>query len=161
MNTYKYKTSELIGEAFSNDGLDFDVNIYGEWQENIEVSFTIENGPVVKAKFISCGDDDKVGIRIFSIVNDITKQARARVIEACNELNYELRYLRFVFDEDDRDINVEIDLCALDDKSIGPACMEMCHRLMYYMDPAYRLLMKAIFSDEEIRFERPLRSTRS
>lgn len=149
MNKYEFKATNLIAETFEKRGVKFDVvNHHGS--EQLLAGFSVNCGPNVIMRFISCDNDNDVAARIFGLIANTPKEKRSRVMEACNVLNHKIRYMKFYLDADG-DINVEYDfpVHTLDD-GIGEMAFEIFVRMMQILDSEYSIFMKALYSEEEL-----------
>lgn len=152
----KYHATQLIVKAFQEKKIRFRVEQLGR-QEEIQAGFQVDCGPFVTVRFISLDDDNDVAIRALGIVGGVPKEKRPRVLEACNEINRDRRFLKFVLDRDG-DVNVEYDfLMRADDGCIGEMACEVFAITMHIIDKDYPLLMKAIYTDEPVCGEGNLR----
>lgn len=152
----KYHATQLIVKTFKEKEIRFRVEQLGR-QEEIRAGFQVDCGPFVTVRFISLDDDNDVAVRVLGIVGGVPKEKRPRVLEACNEINRDRRFLKFVLDRDG-DVNVEYDfLMRADDCCIGEMACEVFALTMHIIDNNYPLLMKAIYTDEPICGEGNLR----
>ena len=152
----KYHATQLIVKTFKEKDIRFRVEQLGR-QEEIRAGFQVDCGPCVTVRFISLDDDNDVAVRVLGIVGGVPKEKRPHVLEACNEINRDRRFLKFVLDRDG-DVNVEYDfLMRADDCCIGEMACEVFALTMHIIDNNYPLLMKAIYTDEPICGEGNLR----
>lgn len=148
MNKYEFKTINLIAETFEKRGVKFDV-VSHHGSEQILAGFSVDCGPNVIMRFISCDNDNDVAARIFGLITNTPKEKRARVMEACNLLN-KIRYMKFHLDTDG-DINVEYDFPVYSpDNGIGEMAFEIFIRTMKLLDSEYSIFMKAFYTEEEL-----------
>lgn len=147
MNKYEFKATNLIAEAFEKCGVKFDV-VSHHGSEQLLAGFSVDCGPNVIMRFISRDNDNDIAARIFGLISNTPKEKRARVMEACNVLNYKIRYMKFYLDTDG-DINVEYDFPVHSpDDGIGEMAFEIFVRMMQILDSEYSIFMKALYSDE-------------
>ena len=94
-------TIELIQEAFDNHKIKYRI-VETEQISFIDAGYNIQGGPTVRFHFISQNRDDSndVQIRIFGLLNKISTEKRSAVLEACNKVNSELRFLKFYVDKE-------------------------------------------------------------
>ena len=61
----------------------------------LDAGYNIQGGPTVRFHFITQNRDDSndVQIRIFGLLNKIIADKRGVILEACNKVNSELRFL--------------------------------------------------------------------
>lgn len=149
MNKYEFKAINLIAETFEKHGVKFDV-VSHDGSEELRAGFSVDCGPFVIMRFISCDNDNDVAARIFGLISNTPREKRARVMEACNVLNHKIRYMKFYLDTDG-DINVEYDFPVHSpDDGVGEMAFEIFVRMMQILDAEYSIFMKALYSDEEL-----------
>lgn len=149
MNKYEFNAINLIAETFEKRGVKFDV-VSHHGSEQLLAGFSIDCGPNVIMRFISCDNDNDVAARIFGLITSTPKEKRTRVMEACNVLNLKIRHMKFYLDMDG-DINVEYDfLVHSPDNGIGEMAFEIFVRMMRILNSEYSIFMKALYSDEEL-----------
>lgn len=152
MNKYEFKAINLIAETFEKRGVKFDV-VSHHGNEQLLAGFSVDCGPNVIMRFISCDNDNDVAARIFGLISNTPKEKRTRVMEACNVLNHKIRYMKFYLDPDG-DINVEYDFpMHSPDDGIGERAFEIFVRVMQILDSEYSIFMKALYSDEELAIQ--------
>lgn len=152
MNKYEFKAINLIAETFEKCGVKFDV-VSHHGNEQLLAGFSVDCGPNVIMRFISCDNDNDVAARIFGLISNTPKEKRTRVMEACNVLNHKIRYMKFYLDPDG-DINVEYDFpMHSPDDGIGERAFEIFVRVMQILDSEYSIFMKALYSDEELAIQ--------
>lgn len=152
MNKYEFKAINLIAETFEKRGVKFDV-VSHHGSEQLLAGFSVDCGPNVIMRFISCDNDNDVAARIFGLISNTPKEKRTRVMEACNVLNHKIRYMKFYLDPDG-DINVEYDFpMHSPDDGIGEMAFEIFVRVMQILDFEYSIFMKALYSDEELAIQ--------
>lgn len=66
---------------------------------------------------------------------------RAAVLEACNQLNSEYRWVKFYVDSD-TDVSCGLD-AVIDIDTVGEECIQLVRRMVSIYDDAYPVLMKA------------------
>ena len=69
---------------------------------------------------------------------------RAALLEACNKLNTEWRWVKFYID-DDEDVSAALD-AVVDIDTVGDECVQLVRRMVNIYDDAYPVLMKASWS---------------
>ena len=89
-------TIELIQEAFNNHNIKYRI-VETEQISFIDAGYNIQGGPTVRFHFISQNieDSNDVQMRIFGLLNKISTEKRGTILEACNKVNSELRFLKF------------------------------------------------------------------
>lgn len=149
MSKYEFKATNLIAETFEKRGVNFDV-VSHHGSEQLLAGYSVDCGPNVIMRFISRDNDNDVAARIFGLISNTPNEKRVRVMEACNMLNYKIRYMKFYLDNDG-DINVEYDFPVHSpDDGIGEMAFEIFVRMMQILDSEYSIFMKALYSDEEL-----------
>lgn len=150
---YMYKATKLIVKTFEERDMKFRVNLHDNGHEVVEAGFTIDNGPFAVVNFISTDNENDVSVRLFGLINSVRSDKKARIIEACNELNRAFRFVKFLLDKD-MDVNVEYDFPNhTPDDGVGEMCAEIFRRTALMLDDAYAFLMKALYTDQELVFE--------
>lgn len=149
MNKYEFNATNLIAETFEKRGVKFEVsNHHG--MEELQTFLPIDRGSYAIMHFISHDNDNDVAVRIIGLVSDAPTEKRLRVMEACNVLNNNIRYLKFSLD-DNGDVNVGYDfLVNSPNEGIGEMAFEIFLRTMHILNSEYGIFMKAIYSDEEL-----------
>ena len=144
MSEYRFHAINLITKEFDNKEVKYRVKS-AEGQEEIQAGFSIKSGPLVTVKYIVRDDDNDVGIRVFSLINEVEPSKRASIIEACNELNRKVRFCKFVLD-DDNDVNLEADMpMHMSDECLGAVAFEFFIRIMKMLNNEYGELMMALY----------------
>ena len=149
MNEHQFKAIGLVAEAFEKHGIKFQIYRTSEQGELI-ASFPIKGGPTVMVKYIVRGDENDIAVRIFGLLSRIPAEKRIRLLEACNAVNREYRFLKFSMDMEG-DINVDYDFlqnCA--DACVGEMAYEICARTINVLNEKYGILAKALYTDEEL-----------
>lgn len=144
-----YKATHIIDEAFNEEDIRHSIE-QRENSESVCAGFAVEKGPLVTVRFISQDDDNDVAVRILSLFNDIPKADRPRVLKVINEVNCEIRHVKFCLD-DDGDINVEFDVpIRCGDDCLGKVACEMFFRMMQVVRSKYEPIVRALYElDEE------------
>ena len=152
MNKYEFNATNLIAETFEKYGVKFDV-VSHHGDEHLLAGFPVNCGPSVVMRFISRDNDNDVAACIFGLISNIPKEKRARIMEACNVLNHNIRYMKFYLDPDG-DINIEYDFPVHSpDQSIGKMAFEIFVRMMQILNSQYSIFMKALYSEEELNVQ--------
>ena len=144
MNEQKFKAIDLVAEAFEKHGFKF--RIYkSEDQGELVVGFPIEGGSTILVKYILRGDGNDIAVRVFGLLTRIPPEKRMRVLEACNALNAEYRFLKFNIDSDG-DLNVDYDfLMSCADVCVGEMGFEICVRTVKILNEKYGELLKLLW----------------
>lgn len=148
MDKYKFKATNLIAETFEKYGVTYRV-IQNIGVEKLQVEFPVNSESNVVVKFISHNNDNDIAVRISGLLLKTPEEKRYRVMQACNVLNQENRFLTFVRDING-DINLKYDfLKRTPDIGVGEMAYEIFVRSKDALNDGYSLLMKALYSDEE------------
>ena len=139
-------TITLISEAFDRHNIKYRA-IENETLSLIEAGFNIQGGPAVRFHFFSQDDDrNDVQIRIAGILCKVEKEKRAAILEACNRINSEMRFLKFYLDKDG-DVMGQADLpAAVSEDCVGECCFELFVRGMQILDRCYHYFPEAYYS---------------
>ena len=139
-------TITLISEAFDRHNIKYRV-IENEALSLIEAGFNIQGVPAVRFHFFSQDDDhNDVQMRITGILCKVEKEKRAAMLEACNRINSEMRFLKFYLDKDG-DVMGQADLpAAASEDCAGECCFELFVRSMQILDRCYRYFPEAYYS---------------
>ena len=108
----------------------------------------IYSGDEVKSLkvFIIFGKDDDDSVIIFSSkFATFNEDKLASAYKVCNELNGQYRWVRFYVDKDG-DIDAQIDIWAVNERTCAKVCMEQMQRFIAIMDKAYPAIMKAMWT---------------
>lgn len=142
---YKFKSIKLIAETFEKYKAKFHVLDIGA-DEVLEADFPIKGGTNVVMRFYTRDDDNDIAARILGLVTRVPDDRRIAIIKACNELNYKVRFIKFVVDSDG-DINVEYDFpIQSSDECIGEMAFEVFVRTMQILNNGeYLVLMQALY----------------
>ena len=140
-------TIELIQEAFDNHNIKYRI-VETEQISFIDAGYNIQGGPTVRFHFISQNRDDSndVQIRIFGLLNKISTEKRSAVLEACNKVNSELRFLKFYVDKEGN-LSGQADLpTKTSEDCVGECCFELLVRGMQILDQYYHYFPEAYYS---------------
>lgn len=143
-----FNATNLISETFDQRGVKYRINDF-DILSDIEAGYKITGGPVISIRFISNGEKNDVAVRVLGLFNGIPAEKRAVMLEACNQLMKEIRFLKFCLD-DKNDINVEYDFAMnTPDDAIGECCFEMLARMMTILDQKYSVLARALYGEQQ------------
>lgn len=149
MDNLKFSRTEEIADVFNDAGLKFKI-VPKKDSEALAAGFHVDNGPDLLAYIIVRGEETPIAFRIFEIVKNISDARRARVYEACNILNYCIRYLKYTV-IDDNSIQLEYDIPSMESgREAGKLAVSIFVGVMGIMDAHYAFLMKAIYTDEPL-----------
>ena len=139
-------TITLISEAFDRHNIKYRA-IENETLSLIEAGFNIQGSPAVRFHFFSQDEDrNDVQIRIAGILCKVEKEKRPAILEACNRINSEMRFLKFYLDKDG-DVMGQADLpAAVSEDCVGECCFELFVRGMQILDRCYHYFPEAYYS---------------
>lgn len=145
-----FNATNLISETFDQREVKYRINEM-ENASDIEAGFKIKGGPAVSVRFISTDQKNDVAVRVFGLINEVPEEKREAVLEACNRLSKEIRFVKFCLDSNS-DVNVEYDfLSNVSDECIGECCFEIFARLMMILDEKYHVLAEALYNGSNDR----------
>lgn len=139
-------TIELISEAFDRHEIKYRT-VETESLTFLEAGFNIHGGPTVRFHFFSQGESgNDVQLRIIGLMNKIDMEKRTALLEACNRLNSEMRFLKFYLNKEG-DLQGQGDLPAnISDDCVGECCFELFLRSMQILDQCYHYFPEAYYS---------------
>ena len=124
------RTLEREGLKYSDDG-----------EFRVSLKYTADNTNNIKIDVIFDKDGDGlVALRCWSF-GRCPNGKRAALLEACNKLNTEYRWVKFYID-DDEDITAALD-AVVDIDTVGDECVQLVRRMVNIYDDAYPTLMRA------------------
>ena len=118
---------------------------YTDVNENrVSISYSGDNTNEIKINVIFDKDGDNlVALRCWSF-GKVPANKRSAVIEACNSLNAQYRWVKFYID-DDGDVCTSLD-AVVDISTVGAECKQLVSRMVDIYDKAYPTLMKACWA---------------
>jgi hypothetical protein len=140
-------TIELIQDAFNNRSIKYRI-VETEQIAFIDAGYNIQGGPTVRFHFISQNrnDSNDVQIRIFGLLNKIGAEKRTAILEACNKVNSELRFLKFYVDKEGN-LSGQADLpTKISEDCVGECCFELFIRSMQILDQCFHYFPEAYYS---------------
>ena len=141
-----YKATELIKQEFEHREYPYTVKEV----DNISAvlaEFDIKNGPNVCVQFQSIDNDNDVTIRSYGLVKNVTDDKVDIILRLINEYNRHYRYLKFFWDKEDREVNLEYDLPSkITDASVGTSAWEIFVRVYQITSEVYQEFMKEIIN---------------
>ena len=144
--TMAYNTAALIAEALDRNDIRYRMVELDEITF-LEAGYGIQGGPTVHFHFITRHDSDKndVQIRIFGLLNRIGAEKRVAMLEACNRINSEMRFLKFYLDGDS-DLLGEADLPSeTAEDCVGACCVELFLRGVQILNECYHYIPEAYY----------------
>ena len=110
----------------------------------VTVAYAGDNAKSIKITVIFDKDGEGlVALRCWSFGN-VPESKRIDVLEACNKLNCDYRWVSFYIDEDS-DVTVSLD-AVVDMDTVGAECIQLVKRMVNIYDEAYPDLMKACWA---------------
>lgn len=144
-----FNAIRLLDEAFGTHGLKYQIHETDEYQE-VQAFIGIKNGPSVAARFISQNHGNDLMVRIMGLVNDAPAEKRFRIMEACNQLNNQYRFLKFEMTPDNN-VNVEYDFpVCTGDACLGEMALEIFVRMIQILNQGYSQLAKVLYMEDEL-----------
>ena len=142
-------TVALIAEAFDRHEIKYRVVETGELSF-IEAGFNIQGGPTVRFHYFSqTADGNDVQIRISGLMCKVSREKRGAILEACNRINSQMRFLKFFLDKDD-DLTGQGDLPArISEDCIGECCFELFLRSMQILNQCYHYFPEAYYTNSD------------
>ena len=138
-------TLDLVAEAFDRHSIKYRTvevaNI-----SFIEAGYNISGGPSVRVAFFKPGKEgNDIQLRINGLLYGVPKDKRNAILDACNRVNSEMRFLKFYLDKDN-DLVGEADLpTSTSDDCVGENCFELFLRTMQILDRCYHYFPEAIY----------------
>ena len=110
----------------------------------VTVAYRGDNTNDIKITVIFDKDGEGlVALRCWSFGN-VPANKRIDVLETCNSLNTDYRWVSFYIDGDN-DVTVSLD-AVVDIDTVGEECIQLVRRMVNIYDEAYPLLMKACWA---------------
>lgn len=140
-------TLDLISEAFDRHSIKYRTVEVNE-VSFIEAGYNIGGGPSIRVAFFTPGKEgNDVQLRINGLMYGIPTEKRAAILEACNRVNSEMRFLKFYLDKDS-DLVGEADLpTSTSDECVGENCFELFLRTMQILDRCYHYFPEAYYAN--------------
>ena len=144
--TLSQNTLELVTETFDRHEIKYRT-IATENLTIIEAGYNIKGGPTVRFHFFTQGDNgNDIQMRISGLMNKVTGAKRLPVLEACNRINSQMRFLKFYLDKDGA-LFGQGDLPAnTNEDCVGECCFELFIRSMQILDQCYHFFPEAYYS---------------
>lgn len=102
----------------------------------VVTGFNMKTGNEMQVFFISAADND-AAVRVFQFFQ-IPEGRRSEGLQACNRLNRDYRFAKFVLEEDGW-VGIQMDM-PVEAKPIGQVCLELLMRLLNIAEEAYPVL---------------------
>ena len=133
-----YKEAYL--QAMDNEGI-----MYTDIDEfHVSVSYSGDNVSNIEVHlFFDQDGDGLVALRCWSF-GRVPDDKRAAVLEVCNSLNFEYRWVKFYI-ENDGEVACAID-GVIDIDTVGQECIQLVSRMVGVFDEVYPRLMKAVWA---------------
>lgn len=90
----------------------------------------------VTFRFYFGEDEDDVSMRVWNVI-DFEEADRAQVLEACNQANYDYRFVTFYVDDSDNSVTMSYDayLPAADSGELCVGILQMAHSILKLVYP--------------------------
>ena len=108
-------------------------------KSKVTLGVTGSAGNTYEVQYVFDDDNESVWLYVPGLLRT-DKEHYAQMLIACNRLNNQYRWLKFILDKD-MDICIETD-AVIDLQSVGPVCTELFYRIMSITKSAYPTLMK-------------------
>ena len=143
-----YKATKIIDEAFDKEGIYHHIEQH-EDRELVCASFSVDKGPLLTVRLISQDSDNDVQICIPHMINRIPWRDRPRILKEINQVNNEMRFVKFCLDEEGN-INAEYDVpIQCGDDCLGEVACEMFCRFVRIVSDKYETLARAVYEAED------------
>ena len=137
----------LVTDVFDARNLKYRVFENGRYRE-IHVPFGINDGPSVVVRYIFLEKGNNVMVRVISFINHVSPKKRIRILEVCNRLNCQYRFLKFNLNAENN-VDIEYDLPgSTGSESIGNMAFDILACSMQIINQAYPLFAEALYKPE-------------
>jgi len=133
-----YQTTKDVEAAFKAQGWNYNID-EREGSSALVTGFNLKSGGSVQIFFISAGDKD-LAIRIFQVL-PVPAGRESAAIQACNKINLEYRFTKFVVDGGN--IGAQIDV-AMETANMGAVAIELLSRALDIIDNAMPTFQAAV-----------------
>ena len=106
--TAQFKTTERFISYLESQDVKYSYLTNTGDLEAVSVSSGLDNFESVKCTLIFDADLEQVGLRFWKVVK--TSAGKNYILSVLNDLNSKNKFAKFVFDEDDSQIDVELDM---------------------------------------------------
>ena len=137
-----FRASREIISALEAKGIKYTTRT-AEKMSTVRVAYSGENFSSLEISFISTDDDNDVAVRAWAYIPSVPKAKRPQVQEVVNAMNAKFRYVKFVLDEED--VNMEFDF-PVRVTNVGDIATEIISRFTNIADEAYPEFMKAMWA---------------
>ena len=111
---------------------------------HVKLAYTADNTNNIEISVIFDEDGNGlVALRCWSF-GKCPNGKRAALLEACNQLNTEYRWVKFYIDND-QDVSAALD-AVIDIDTVGDECVQLVRRMVNIYDDAYPILMRACWA---------------
>lgn len=140
------QTLERIADAFDGHNIKYRT-VETENLSFIEAGYNIQGGPMVRFHFLSQSENgNDVQMRINGLMHKVSGAKRGPLLEACNRVNSEMRFLKFYLDKNG-DLFGQADLpTSTAEDCVGENCFELFLRSMQILDHCYHFFPEAYFA---------------
>ena len=139
-------TVDQIAEACDRHGVKYRI-VETDTLYLIEAGVNIQGGPAVRFHVFSQDEEhNDVQMRVTGMMCKVEKEKRAAILEACNRINSEMRFLKFYLDADG-DVIAQSDLpTAIAEDCVGECAFELFIRGMQILDKCYHYIPEAYYA---------------
>jgi len=133
-----YQTTKDIEAAFKAQNWNYQLD-ERDGSSALITGFNLKSGGSVQLFFISAADKD-LAIRVFQVL-PVPAGKESAAIQACNRINLEYRFVKFVVDNGN--IGAQLDV-AVETANMGPVAVELLSRTLDIIDGAMPTFKAAV-----------------
>ena len=136
----QYPTTREFLAALDERGLKYTwVGVDSDGDEKVTVEFSGENKDSISVNIFFGEDYDVVNMRIWNLI-DFNAADYVQVLEACNELHENYKFVTFYVDKTDWSVTAKLDLPIREGESCGAICIDGLRYLVNITDTGYDTL---------------------
>lgn len=133
----------LAAKIFIEEITRNDIHYQEHNDQGVRVTFRGDKKSSITLVFFFDDEGEHVAIYGWSIAS-VPPEKRSIMLEICNKLNCEYRWIRFYIDKDN-DVSADID-AIITSSTIGSVCIELMFRMLNIIDEAYPTIMTALWN---------------
>lgn len=134
--------AKVTAAFFDSKNLHYEM--LGDDREAIRAGFSMKNREAIRVVMIFSDDNTDVKIRAYEVAK-VPEGRAEKVYQVCNKLNRQYRWVKFYYNEDDRNIIAEDDVIIQLD-NCGDEALQSCVQMVRIIDDAYPEIMRAIYA---------------
>ncbi len=136
----QYPTTRAFIQALDERGLKYTwAGVDSDGDEKVTVEFVGDYKDKLVVNLFFGQDHDLVDLRIWNLV-DINESDYAKVLDACNELHANYKFVTFFVDKTDWSVTAKLDLPIREGESCGEICIDGLSYLINIADTGYDTL---------------------